>query len=63
VEVRDAHLVSHGLNPRDPDATHLPANTVPAGGGVMDEVSDDHEPRFKPDEPQQSPQDARRGGG
>lgn len=44
---RDAHLLSHNLDPRDPDASHLPDNAVPAGGAVMDHVSDDLEPTYQ----------------
>lgn len=47
--VRDEHLLAHSLDPRDPDASHLEGNVVPAGGAVMDQVSDDHEPVFTPD--------------
>lgn len=43
--VRDRHLVDHDMNPRDPDATHLPGNIVPAGGEITDQVPDELEPR------------------
>ena len=55
--VRDQHLVRHSMDPRDPDATHLPGNVVPAGGPEMDQVSDDHEPRFDPTEHGMAPVD------
>jgi hypothetical protein len=48
VVARDAHLLAHSLDPRDPDATHLPMNTVPPGGELVDKVDDKHEPVFKP---------------
>lgn len=40
--VRDQHLLDNELDPRDPDATHLPANTVPPGGSVVDKVRRDN---------------------
>lgn len=46
---RDKHLLDQNLDPRDPDASHLPGNVVPAGGEIMDQVSEEHEPAFKPD--------------
>jgi hypothetical protein len=52
VVARDADLQQKGLDPRDPDATHLPANRVPAGGAVMDKVGVDkvREASFQPPE-------------
>jgi hypothetical protein len=46
--VRDAHLLSHHMDPRDPDASHLPGNVVPAGGEVSDKIGDKHEARYRP---------------
>lgn len=46
--VRQQAMLAHGLHPFDPDASHLPGNTVPAGGEIMDQVSDEHEPAYVP---------------
>lgn len=44
---RDKHLLENDCNPRDPDASHLPGNVVPAGGEHMDHVAKaDHEPKL-----------------